>query len=149
MSIELVIFLIFVFMTFFNHAIQWYTHIESYPLQAYVGRNEYLAYGEAYERRLVLALYIPFFIMLACNLVLLFTHPVELNVIFFIVTFIANLSIPIVSFALAVPLHRKHAEEGHVTAEGVREILHVNLLRLLAATLSSVIVLYLLIQLLI
>jgi hypothetical protein len=146
--IETGLFVVLVFSTFFNNAIQWYTHLESYPLQAFVGRNEYANYGKEYERRLVFALYIPYFVMLLSNLALIFAPPSVIERLPFIVTFALNLSIMIVSFALAVPIHKRHAQEGGVTPSGVQELLRVNLLRLGANTLSSAIVLFLLVDML-
>lgn len=149
MTFELIVFLLFVFTTFYDNAIQWYTHMQSYPLQAYVGQNEYAAYGKFYEGRLVYALYIPYVLLLVSNVILFFARPAGIEIGWLIAAFLLNLSILFISVFLAVPQHREHAREGRVTQEGVAALLRVNLLRLGAASLSSLIVLFLLGRLLV
>ncbi|GAB4511729.1 MAG: hypothetical protein OHK0046_10220 [Anaerolineae bacterium] len=148
MSLELVVFLALVFTTFYINAVQWYTQVESYPLMTYVGAQEYRAYGQFYERRLVFALYIPYLVQMLSNLFLIFSRPEGLATVWFIIAFLANLSIMVLSLTLAVPVHKKHAAQGFITDDGVRAVLRVNLLRLAAACLSSGIMLYLLAELL-
>jgi hypothetical protein len=148
MDLQLIPFVVLVFTTFFNTGIQWYTHQQSYPLMALVGVDTYETYFHEYERRLVLALYIPYFIMLVSNITLFFLRPAGIDLLWLVIAFALNLSIMVVSFALAVPIHKRHAQAGQVTSAGVAELLQVNILRLGAATLSSGIMLFLLLRLL-
>jgi hypothetical protein len=142
-------FLALVFLSFYVTAIQWYTHVETYPLSALVGRNEFDTYGAFYEGRLVFALYIPYFALLVVNAWLWFRRPQVIALWPLVVTFVLNLSIMIVSFTLAVPLHQQHhAQGGFITPDQMKALLNVNALRLGASVLSSALVMWMLVRVL-
>jgi low affinity Fe/Cu permease len=97
---------------------------------------------------LVYALYIPYFVLLLLTIALWISPPAPLPRLAFTLVFLLTLSIAIVSFALAVPLHQQHTAQLYITPEQLDELLRVNLVRLAAATTSSSIVLWMLNRLL-
>jgi len=144
MTLPVLIFIIFVFTTFFNNAIQAYIHQEAYPLFAFVGASEFAAYLKEYERRLTLPLILPYAISLLSNLLLFFIRPASISIIWLIITFVLNLAVSVVTLRLATPVYNRIAQAGRADQDGLRELLQINLLRLGLSTLCSLIVLYLL-----
>lgn len=144
MNLQVLIFIVFVFTTFFNNAIQAYIHQEAYPLLAFVGKLEFGAYLKEYERRLTLPLLLPYAVSLLSNLILFFTHPAAVSIVWLIVTFVLNLAVSIVTLRVATPVYNRIAQAGSVTQDGLHELLRINLLRLGLSTLCSLIVIYLL-----
>ncbi len=78
MSFGLAIFVVLVFATFFNNALHFYTQVQTYPLFARVGRDEFVVFHKEYQRRLPLAIYAPYSLLMAANVLLLFIRPAEL-----------------------------------------------------------------------
>jgi hypothetical protein len=144
MTLQLVLFIVFVFTVFFNNAIQAYIHLEAYPLLAFVGKSEFAAYLKEYERRLTLPLFLPYILSLLSNLILMFTRPIGIGVGGLIATLVLNLAVSIVTLRLATPIYNKIQQTGQVSQEGLRELLQINLVRLGLSTLSSLVVIYLL-----
>ncbi|GHO42172.1 hypothetical protein [Ktedonospora formicarum] len=139
-----VLFLVFVFTTFFNNGIQAYIHLEAYPLFAFVGATEFPAYLKEYERRLPLPLLLPYFATVLSNLLLLIFRPAQLSLVWLIVALVLNIAVTVVTLVLATPVYNRHKQAGKITLDGMRELLRINFLRLALSTLSSVIVIYLL-----
>ncbi len=149
MTIYSVLFLVLVFTTFFLNGIQAYIHLEAYPLFAFVGTEEFPAYLKEYERRLPLPLLLPSGAQVLSNLVLLFIRPAQLSLVWLIVALVFNIAVTVVTVVLATPVYNRYKQAGKITSDGMRELLRINFLRLALSTLSSIIVLYLLIGVLI
>jgi hypothetical protein len=148
MTVQLAIFVVLVFTTFFNNAIQLYIHQEAYPLLAFVGPAEFGAYLKEYERRLTLPLIVPYSLTVLSNLILVFTRPAALAVGWLIVTLVLNLAVSIVTVAVATPVYNRIKQAGRVNQAGLSELLSINLIRLGLSTLSSLVIIYLLVSLL-
>jgi hypothetical protein len=144
MTVQLAIFIVLVFTTFFNNGIQAYIHYEAYPLLAFVGPAEFPAYLKEYERRLTIPLIVPYALAVLSNLILLFTRPATLSVGWLIVTFVLNLAVAVVTMTLATPIYDRIKQAGQVNQEGLGELMRINLLRLGLSTLSSLVIIYLL-----
>ena len=146
MTLGLVFFVVVVFATFFNNALHFYTQVQTYPLFAWVGRNEFVPFHEEYQRRLPVAIYAPYSLLMAANVLLLFVRPAEVAVGWVVVLLILNASILVESLALAAPVHhRMDRQTGNDKDEAAR-LIRLNAIRLAAATASSLLVAYLLLQ---
>ncbi|HET8840223.1 MAG TPA: hypothetical protein VFN35_02095 [Ktedonobacteraceae bacterium] len=148
MVVSLIFFLILAFTTFFSNGVQAYIHWEAYPLFAFVGAGEFPAYLKEYERRLTLPLLVPYFATVISNIVLLFIRPDTMSLVWLIVALVLNIAVTVVTMVLATPIYNRHKQAGSVTVEGLRDLLRINLLRLILSTLSSAVVIYLLINVL-
>ena len=146
MTVGLVTLVVFVFATFFNNALHFYTRVQTYPLFAWVGREEFVPFHKQYQRRLPPAIYAPYSLLMAANALLLFFRPAEVAVGWVIALLILNASILVESLALAAPVHyRMDRQTGNGKGE-VGRLIRLNAARLAAATASSVLVAYLLVQ---
>ena len=134
------------FATFFNNAIHWYTHFSTYPMLGWVGDAEFVGFHQEYERRLALALYVPYGLLLAASLAFVFVRPDGVRVGWALGLLGLNLAVAALSVALAVPVHRELDRIGRPEPSGLRRLLHVNGARLATATVSSAVVLYLLVR---
>ncbi len=139
------------FLTFFVTSIQWYTQHVSYPISALVGPSEAVQYGSRYEAGLVVALYIPYFLLLIVNAVLLLRPPQFIPRWTLALALLLNLSIVVISLGLAVPLHQQVAEARIAAPNDAAQrtpleaaLLNINWLRVSAATISSAITLWML-----
>lgn len=148
MGFGLAIFLVVVFATFFNNALHFYTQVQTYPLFAWVGRDEFVPFHKEYQRRLPLAIYAPYSLLMAGNALLLFFRPAEVPIGWTVALLILNASIVVESLALAAPVHYRMDRQTRNDKQEVGRLIRLNGLRLLAATASSVIVAYLLARLL-
>jgi hypothetical protein len=83
------------------------------------------------------------------NLVLLFIRPAQLSLVWLIVALVFNIAVTVVTVVLATPVYNRYKQAGKITSDGMRELLRINFLRLALSTLSSIVVLYLLIGVLI
>jgi hypothetical protein len=135
------------FATFFNNALHYYTQVQTYPLFAWVGRDEFVSFHQEYQRRLPAAIYAPYSLLMAGNALLLFFRPAEVPVWSVAVLLILNASILLESLAFAAPVHyRMDRQTGNDKGE-VRRLIRLNALRLAAATAGSVLVAFLLLRL--
>ncbi len=146
MSFGLAIFVVVVFATFFNNALHFYTQVQTYPLFARVGRDEFVAFHKEYQRRLPLAIYAPYTLLMAANVLLLFSHPAELAVGWVVALLILNAFIAVESLALAAPVHYRMDRQTFNDKGEVRRLIRLNGVRLAAATASSALVAYLLVR---
>ena len=146
MSFGLAIFVVVVFATFFNNALHFYTQVQTYPLFARVGRDEFVAFHKEYQRRLPLAIYAPYSLLMAANVLLLFSRPAELAVGWVVALLILNASIVVESLALAAPVHYRMDRQTRNDKGEVRRLIRLNGARLAAATASSALVAYLLVR---
>lgn len=145
-SLGLATFMVVVFATFFNNALHFYTQVQTYPLFAWVGRDGFVPFHKEYQRRLPLAVYAPYSLLMAANALLLFFRPAEVPLGWVIPLLILNASILVESLALAAPVHyRMDRQTGNDKGE-VRRLVRLNGVRLAASTASSIIVVYLLIR---
>lgn len=132
-----------VFATFSNNALHWYTQFQTYPLFAWVGKQEFRRLHGEYERRLSLALYVPYGLLMVSNVLLLAFRPPEIGTWTAIALLLLNASVAVVSLLLAVPVHRRLDREAPHHAPGdLDRLVRLNALRLAAATISSALVLY-------
>lgn len=145
MSFGLAIFVVVVFATFFNNALHFYTQVQTYPLFARVGRDAFVAFHKEYQRRLPLAIYAPYSLLMAANVLLLFSRPAELAVGWVVALLILNASIVVESLALAAPVHYRMDRQTRNDKGEVRRLIRLNGARLAAATAGSVLVAYLLV----
>jgi hypothetical protein len=142
-----VLFLVFVFTTFYSNGVQAYIHLEAYPLFAFVGTQELPAYLKEYEKRLPLPLLLPYFATVLSNILLLVFRPAHLSLVWLIVALVLNIAVTVVTVVLATPVYNRYKQAGKIPAEGMRALLRINFLRLALTTVSSIIVIYLLIGL--
>ena len=146
MSLGLATLVVVVFATFFNNALHFYTQVQTYPLFARVGRDAFVAFHKEYQRRLPLAIYAPYSLLMAANVLLLFSRPAELAVGWVVALLILNASIVVESLALAAPVHYRMDRQTRNDKGEVRRLIRLNGVRLAAATASSALVAYLLVR---
>lgn len=140
-------FLVLAFATFFMNAIHWYTQVQTYPLFSWVPKDGFVAFHGEYERRLPLALYAPYALLMVANVLLFFFAPEGVGLGWVGLLFLLNVFIMAESLALAAPVHHRMDREGK-DEKAIKRLIFFNLLRLLAGTASSLVVLYLLATLL-
>ena len=146
MGLGLATFVVVVFATFFNNALHFYTQVQTYPLFAWVGRDGFVPFHKEYQRRLPLAIYAPYSLLMAANALLLVFRPAEVAVGWVISLLILNASVLVESLALAAPVHyRMDRQTGNDKGE-VGRLIRLNAVRLAASTASSIIVVYLLVR---
>ena len=146
MSLGLVTFVVVVFATFFNNALHFYTQVQTYPLFAWVHRDGFVPFHKEYQRRLPLAIYAPYSLLMAANALLLFVRPAEVAVGWVVALLILNASIVVESLALAAPVHYRMDRQTRNDKGEVRRLIRLNGVRLAAATASSALVAYLLVR---
>ena len=146
MSLGLATFVVVVFATFFNNALHFYTQVQTYPLFAWVGRDGFVPFHKEYQRRLPLAVYAPYSLLMAASALLLFFRPAEVAVGWVISLLILNASILVESLALAAPVHYRMDRQTGNGKDEVRRLVRLNGVRLTASTASSIVVVYLLVR---
>ena len=146
MGLGLLTFVVVVFATFFNNALHFYTQVQTYPLFAWVGREEFVPFHKEYQRRLPVAIYAPYSLLMAANALLLFFRPPEVAVGWVVALLILNASIIVESLALAAPVHYRMDRQTRNDKGEVRRLIRLNAARLAASTASSVLVAYLLVR---
>lgn len=148
MDFESVVFAVLVFTTFFNNGVQAYIHFEAYPLFSYIGKSEFPTYLSEYERRLTIPLLLPYGVTLLANIVAMFAHPEVLSLIWFVVALILNISVAVVTLRVATPVYNQIKQAGEATGATMGRLMQINLWRLVLSTLSSIVMIYLLLDLL-
>ena len=143
----MVVFLALAFATFFMNAVHWYTQVQTYPLFSWVPEEGFVALHEEYERRLPVALYAPYALLMAANVLLFFFAPEGVGLGWVIALFSLNAFIMAESLAFAAPVHYRMDREGK-DERAIRKLVFFNSFRLAAGTASSLVVLYLLATLL-
>ncbi len=144
MNFETVLFIALVVLTVFNNAIQVYIHFEAYPLFKYVGKAEFPAYVEQYEKRLAVPLMLPYGLTVLSNLALVFVRPEAINVVGVIVVLVLNLSVAAVTLTQVTAPYEEIKAAGTANIEAMPRLMRINLVRLVLSTLASVVVIYLL-----
>jgi hypothetical protein len=148
MTIELILFVALVALTLFSSGVQVYIHFEAYPLLAFVGKKEFAAYLKEYEKRLTVPLLVPDGLALLVNIILIFARPPEVNLIGIIILLILNILLAVVTIVVATPVYNRIKAAGVAAPDDMRQLMRINLLRLLIATASTLIVLILLLAVL-
>lgn len=90
MSLGLAVFGVVAFATLFNNAPHHYTRVQTYPLFAWVGRDEFVPFHREYQRRLPAEISAPYSLLMACNTLLLFFRPARVPVWSVVVILILN-----------------------------------------------------------
>lgn len=122
----------------FNTALQYYSQVATYPLFAAIGPG-FADYHRAYERRLSLAIYAPFALLMVTMIALVAVPPAGMGRGWPLAMLVLNLSIAPISILLAVPHHRRLTAQGLADAAGVGALLRANGLRLAVSTAASAI----------
>jgi hypothetical protein len=148
MSTAIIVFVVAAFATFFNNALHWYTQVTTYPLLSWVGQAEFVSFHKEYERRLPFSIYVPYTLLMFSTLLLISFRPVEIELGWVFVLLVLNASIMIVSLVFAVPIHTRLDRQGYSDKVGIRELIRYNRVRLIISSTSSIIMLYLMINLL-
>ncbi len=148
MNIEMIVFVVAVFATFFNNALHWYTQVSSYPLFGWVGSEQFVSFHQEYERRLPFSIYLPSGLLMVSTLLLIFVRPAAVPLGWVLVLLGLNASIMAISLIFAVPVHSRLDRQGHSDRAGLRRLIRYNGVRLAVSSLSSAVVLYLLVGLL-
>lgn len=148
MTTELIVFIVLAVATFYSNGVQAYIHFEAYPLIPLVGKQEFTAYLNEYERRLPLPLLVPYALTVISNIILLFIRPGNLSFVSVIAALVLNLAVTVVTVALATPVYNRIKQNGQALPGEMKQLLRINLLRLLLSTVSSGVAIYMLVALL-
>lgn len=148
MTIQLVLFAVFVVATFFHNGAQAYIHLEAYPLLAYVGKPEFPNYLKQYEQRLTPPLLAPYGVMVLCNLILLVTRPPSIEILWVIVALVINMAVSVVTAVVATPVYNRIKEANEAVGGDMESLMRINSLRLILSSLSSLIAFVLLLSVL-
>jgi hypothetical protein len=132
-------------LTLFNAGLQYYTTVLTYPLFSDVTSEAFVPYHVAYQRRLPVAIYLPYTLLMLANLLLLFVRPPAVELIWVLVLLVLNGSIMAVSLRFAAPVHARLDQHGK-DPQDLERLQRFNLPRLIAVCLSSLIVFGLLLQ---
>lgn len=130
-----------------NTGLQYYTTVSTYPLFSDLPAEAFVGYHQAYERRLPLAIYLPYALLMAGNLLLLFVRPAAVALGWVVLLLVLNGSIMAVSLAFAAPVHARLDREGK-RAELLMLLRRYNLPRLLASAAGTLVLSLLLAQVL-
>jgi hypothetical protein len=144
-NINSLIFVLYIFFTFFHNGVQAYIHFEAYPLLAYVGKPDFATYLEQYERRLMPVLMLPTGLLLLTNLFVIFSHSDNMSAKGPILTLVLELALTGVTLALAAPVYNRIKQAGQAAGADMQQLMRLNLLRLALATISSLAVIYVLV----
>ena len=135
--------LLVAFATFFNTGLQYYTTVSTYPLFSALDEANFVPFHKAYERKLPLSIYVPYSFWLLLPLTLLFVRPEGVALGWVATLLVLNGSIMAMSLTLAAPVHARLDRVGK-NADDLAKLRRFNLPRLVAATASSLVMLYLL-----
>jgi hypothetical protein len=131
--------------TFFNTGLQYYTTVSTYPLLQSLPDAGFVAYHKAYQRTLPWSIYLPYTLLMLSTLALLVVRPEAAALGWVLLLLVLDGSIMAVSLAFAAPVHARLDREGK-RPELLSLLRRYNLPRLLAASLSSLLVLALMAQ---
>lgn len=143
MTLALLVLLLVAFATFFNTGLQYYTTVSTYPLFSALDEANFVPFHKAYEGKLPLSIYVPYSLWLLVTLALLWVRLDGVALGWVVALLLLNGSIMAVSLAFAAPVHARLDRVGK-NADDLAKLRRFNLPRLLAATASSLVVLYLL-----
>ena len=145
MTIQLVIFLLFVFTMFFSTGVQVYIHQEAYPLLAYIGAQDFPTYLKQFEQRLTIPLVLPYLLAVLSNIVLFFMRPNNIPPVWLIVVFVISIAMSGITGGLATPVYNRYKQSGKPEVGIVQQLVRINILRLVLSLVNSAIVVYLLV----
>ena len=143
MTLAPLVLLLVAFATFFNTGLQYYTTVSTYPLFSALDEANFVPFHKAYERKLPLSIYVPYSFWLLLTLTLLFVRPEGVALGGVATLLVLNGSIMAMSLTLAAPVHARLDRVGK-NADDLAKLRRFNLPRLVAATASSLVMLYLL-----
>ena len=129
----------------FNTGLQYYTTVSTYPLFSPLPAEAFVGYHQAYERRLPLAIYLPYTLLMGATALLLLFRPEGVGLTSIVLLLLLNGAIMAISLAFAAPLHARLDREGK--QEALLALLRrYNLPRLLLSTASTLLAGYLLVS---
>lgn len=137
MSIEWLLFVILVVMSFINQGVQMYIHFNAYPLLGYVGKAEFAEYIKQYEKRLLTPLLLPGGITILVSIALIFIRPEIVPIVGVIILLVLNLSVAGVTIMLATPVYSRIVAAGEAKGADMAKLMQINLIRLGITTLAS------------
>lgn len=140
MDIEKATLLVLFGLTALNWTIHFYTQVVTYRLFGLIaevaGGEGFVTYHKAYEARLVWSIYAPWSALVLVSGAYLAVSPS----IWSGALMVANAAIAVISVVLAVPTHSRVDREKEFRPADGRALLSANLVRLVTATVSLVIV---------
>ena len=151
MSIQSIVFVAVVFMTFVAFQIFWDGQLITYPMFRWIQmQNEavFVRVHQSYVKSLGIPTYLPTSLYLLVTLVFSFIHPGEIPIAVPIVMNVLNVIGVISTFALLVPLHIRIDRAQKATLADVNRLIAFNSIRFSMMIVNSIIVLYLLSQML-
>jgi hypothetical protein len=137
--VEIAVLVAVVATTTFNLALQYATQVATYPLFARLGRESFVAYHQAWERRLPLTIYAPYAALVVSDVLLLAVRPEGAGLGWLLALLALTASVTAISVLLAVPAHRHLDRIGEPTPDGIRRLLVANGLRLASMTAATAI----------
>jgi hypothetical protein len=146
------IFLSTVFTTFFTMSILWYAQFSAYPQFKWIsdlGSKAFLVIHGRYVSNLWISTYCPIILNIVSTLLLLFTRPSNIPLGVPIALNAFNILGMIATFGWAVPIHVRIDREQLYTIRDLDNLLRANAFRLICVTINSVILLYVLKQILV
>lgn len=150
MTAGLVVLLALSFVAFFNLGLTWYTHFGTYALfpkvSAETGHEGFRRYHQAYQRKLPFLAWGPFAVIMLLSLTFLFVHPPEAQLWARILVLVFNATVAVVSARFAGPTHKRILAAGEVSEKDGKALLRWNAVRLDALLLSTITIVYLLVQ---
>jgi len=151
MSIQSVVFVAVIFMTFVAFQLFWDGQLITYPMFCWIQmQNEavFVRVHQSYVKSLGIPTYLPTSLYLLVTFVFLFIHPAEISVAAPIVMNVLNVIGVISTFALLVPLHIHIDRTEKATLADVNRLIAFNSIRFSMVIVNSIIVLYLLVRML-
>lgn len=129
-------------LTALNWTVHWYTQMVTYRLFPDVaGRMsgaDFSAYHRAYQTRLVWAVYIPWSLLITASIAVALAPPPG-QTLWAWTLLVLNVAIGVLSFALAVPVHRRIDRDDCLEGSDAHRLLRANFARLVTASASLVI----------
>lgn len=143
MTVSELLLLLVALLSSLNTGLQYYTTVSTYPLFSALPAAAFVDYHKAYERRLPLAIYLPYTLLMLATALLLVVPPDGVGEALIILLLLLNGAIMAISLAFAAPVHARLDREGK--QEGLLTLLRrYNLPRLLSSAASTLIAGYLL-----
>lgn len=131
-------------LTWANLTLHYYTQVGTYALfpavASHAGRDGFVGYHQAYERRLPLTVYAPWSALMAASFAFCVVRPDDVGLPVALVLLVLNASIAGLSIAFAAPVHGRIDDHGGLSPEDARALLRWNAVRLAVATVSALLV---------
>jgi hypothetical protein len=128
-------------LTALNWTIHWYTQVVTYRLFPNIANSmtgpDFVRYHGAYQMQLVWAIYLPWSLLVLLSIAALALAPPGAAPWLWIL-FGLNSAIGILSFALAVPVHRRIDQEARLDPTDAKGLMRANTARLMTASVSLI-----------